>query len=57
MHPLLGDVSYCDVYLVDDGDVWEVKRIVGLAAAGIVEGSNPASRVVVRRFPLLGRKD
>lgn len=57
VRPPLGDVSYCDVYLVDDGDVWEVKRIVGLAAAGIVEGSNPASRVVVRRFPLLERKD
>ena len=30
---------------------------MGFAAAGIVEGSNPASRVVVRRFPLLERKD
>jgi hypothetical protein len=30
---------------------------VELAAAGTVEGSNPASRAVVRRFPLLERKD
>ena len=54
--PPSGDVSYCDEYLADGGDVWEVKRTVE-RAADTVEGSNPGSRVVVRRFPLLGRKD
>jgi hypothetical protein len=56
VRPPSGDVSYCDEYLVDGGGVWEVKRSVGLAA-DTVEGSNPGLRAVVRRFPLLVRRD